>query len=98
MFDDSIGKETNGFEWVNPNEWGQVNVSVLEGDQGEAQLSLDSLKVWRQLVRLDHAKFHLRKKNISSNSEKSYKENSFRILNAIFKVKVRQKKTTRTLT
>ena len=45
MFDDSIGKETNGFEWVNPNEWGQVNVSVLEGDQGEAQLSLDSLKV-----------------------------------------------------
>ena len=47
MFDDSIGKKTNRFEWVNPDEWGQVNVSVLEGDQGQAQLSFDGLKVRR---------------------------------------------------
>jgi hypothetical protein len=35
---------------MDPGEGGQVDVGVLEGDQGEAELALDSLELWGQLV------------------------------------------------
>ena len=57
---DGVGEEGHGFEWVHPDEGLEVNQGVLEGDQGEAQLALDTPQLRRQgLVRLGHAQLHL---------------------------------------
>ena len=37
----------------------QLDVGVLEGDEGEVELALDRLQLRAQLVRLEHAQAHL---------------------------------------
>ena len=60
MVYDGVGEEGDGFEWVHPDEGLEVNQGVLEGDQGKAQLALDTPQLRRQgLVRLGHAQLHL---------------------------------------
>ena len=56
---DGVGHEVDGLEGVDAREGVQLDVGLLEGDEGEVELALDRLQVGAQLVRLEHAQPHL---------------------------------------
>ena len=57
--DDGVGHEVDGLEGVDAHEGVELDVGVLEGDEGEVELALHRLQVRAQLVRLEHAQPHL---------------------------------------
>ena len=57
--DDGVGHEVDGLEGVDAREGVQLDVGLLEGDEGEVELALDRLQVGAQFVGLEHAQPHL---------------------------------------